>query len=113
MSAVLECHGITKQLKALLEGEEDRDTKINTIDSLLVEREQLLPSITPPYSLEEQRMGREIVLWNKQIDQKLAGLKIDIKRDINGVSKTKTTVQRYTNPYESMQTDGMFYDKRN
>ncbi|GLI86548.1 hypothetical protein ANABIO32_43630 [Rossellomorea marisflavi] len=113
MSAVLECHKITKRLKALLDGEGDRESKINSIDSLLVEREQLLPSITPPYSLEEQRLGREIVLWNKQIDQKLAGLKIDIKRDMNGVSKTKTTVKKYTNPYESMQTDGMFYDKRN
>ena len=113
MSFVLQCHELTKQLKDLLEGQEERDSKIESIEVLLSKREQLLPSITPPYSLEEQRMGREIVLWNKQIDQKLAGLKIDIKRDMNGVSKTKTTVQKYTNPYKSMQTDGMFYDKRN
>ncbi|MEW4307897.1 flagellar protein FliT [Rossellomorea marisflavi] len=113
MNAVLECHDITNQLKALLDGEGERDSKIESIENLLNQRELLLSSITPPYSLEEQRLGKEIVLWNKQIDQKLAGLKIDIKRDMNGVSKTKTTVQRYTNPYESMQTDGMFYDKRN
>ena len=113
MSAVLECHDITNQLKVLLDGEGERDSKIESIESLLNQRELLLSSITPPYSLEEQRLGKEIVLWNKQIDQKLIGLKIDIKRDMNGVSKTKTTVQRYTNPYEAMQTDGMFYDKRN
>lgn len=113
MGAVHQCHDITNQLKVLLDGEGERDSKIESIENLLNQRELLLSSITPPYSLEEQRLGKEIVLWNKQIDQKLIGLKIDIKRDMNGVSKTKTTVQRYTNPYESMQTDGMFYDKRN
>ncbi|WP_370295151.1 flagellar protein FliT [Rossellomorea marisflavi] len=113
MGAVHQCHDITNQLKVLLDGEGERDSKIESIENLLNQREPLLSSITPPYSLEEQSLGKEIVFWNKQIDQKLVELKIDIKRDMNGVSKTKTTVQRYTNPYESMQTDGMFYDKRN
>ncbi|MEW4221536.1 flagellar protein FliT [Rossellomorea marisflavi] len=113
MSSVLLCHAITKQMKDLLEGKEDRDFKIESIEDLLEKREQLLSSILPPFNLEEQRLGEEMVLWNIQIDHKLLLLKVDVKRDMNGLTKTKTSVQRYTNPYESLQTDGMFYDKRN
>ncbi|MDR4935418.1 flagellar protein FliT [Rossellomorea marisflavi] len=113
MSSVSQCHALTKQLKILFEGTDERDSQIESIGALLEKREQLLPTIAPPFSPEEQSMGEEMIYWNKEIDQELERLKFAIKRDMNNVYKTKTTVQKYTNPYESVQTDGMFYDKRN
>ncbi|WP_175990245.1 flagellar protein FliT [Bacillus sp. Marseille-Q1617] len=114
MSSVLLCHSITKQLKEAIDGvsSENRDSVIESIEKLLVERQSLLGSIKPPFSTDEQVLGREMMAWNQEIDRKLMLLRTEIKRDMNGLSKKKTSAQRYTNPYQSLQHDGMFYDKK-
>ena len=115
MSSVLHCYTITKQLKEAIAqvSEENRDVTIEQIDSLLEKRQGVLGAINHPFSEEEQSLGKQMMTWNKEIDKKLITIRADIKRDMNGLNKKKTSAQKYTNPYESMQYDGMFYDKRN
>ncbi|BCB05693.1 flagellar protein FliT [Bacillus sp. KH172YL63] len=114
MSSVLLCYTITKQLKTALDqvNDENRESTIEEVESLLEKRQSAIDSLKPPYTQEEQELGKQMVAWNGEIDQKLAQLRLVIKRDMNGLSKKKTSVQKYSNPYESLQHDGMFYDKK-
>ncbi|NMH68894.1 flagellar protein FliT [Bacillus sp. RO3] len=114
MSSVLLCYTITKQLKEVMDqvNSENRDASIEEIQSLLEKRQSVLGTIKPPYTQEEQFLGKEMTEWNQQIDRQLAQLRLEIKRDMNGLTKKKTSVQKYSNPYESLQYDGMFYDKK-
>ena len=114
MSSVLLCYTITKQLKEALEqvNDENRETTIEEVESLLEKRQSVLGTINPPYTQEEHELGKQMIVWNGQIDQQLAQLRSEIKRDMNGLTKKKTSVQKYSNPYESLQYDGMFYDKK-
>jgi flagellar protein FliT len=114
MSAVEECYDLTKELLILLDkvDSENRDQVIEKVEALLDQRESFLKSIHPPFSEGEKAQGDQIVQWNSIIDKKLILLRTEIKRDMNGLNKKKTSVKKYTNPYDSMQFDGMFYDKR-
>ncbi|MGM0841676.1 MAG: flagellar protein FliT [Bacillota bacterium] len=114
MSYVRLCHSITRQLYATVSGEDEdnREAVIGEIEKLLEERQILLEKIQPPFSDDEHLMGKQMMEWNIAIDRTLIGLRNDIKRDMNGLTKKKTNVKRYANPYENMQHDGMFYDKK-
>lgn len=114
MSSVLLCYTITKQLKEALEhvNDENREATIEEVESLLEKRQSVLGTIKPPYTLEEQELGKQMIAWNGQIDRQLAQVRLEIKRDMNGLTRKKTSVQKYSNPYESLQYDGMFYDKK-
>lgn len=114
MSSVLLCYTITKQLKEALEqvNDENRETTIEEVEALLEKRQSVLGTIKPSYTQDEQELGKQIIAWNAQIDRQLAQLRLQIKRDMNGLTKKKTAAQKYSNPYEFLQYDGMFYDKK-
>jgi flagellar protein FliT len=114
MSTVMLCHTITKQLKEAVDevAAGNRDSVIEKIEKLLTERQSLLGSIQPPFTEDEQALGKQMMAWNQEIARKLILLRTEIKRDMNGLTKKKTSAQKYTNPYENMQHDGMFYDKK-
>jgi flagellar protein FliT len=116
MSVAEECHRKTKELYDLVQSESFndsvRDDVIERLDQLLDERQLLLDQFKPPFSDDEKKMGLEILEWNRVIESKLSSFQQAIQRDINGLSKKKSSVNKYVNPYESMQHDGMFYDKK-
>lgn len=116
MSAVEECYEVTKQLLALVQkevGEDEREAIIEKIESLLEKRETLLSHIHPPFTAIEEQMGKQMIEWNREIDKSLKKLQMQIQVDMQGIKKKKTSVQKYVNPYESLQPDGIYYDKRN
>lgn len=102
----------TKKLITFLENEKNRDEKIAEIDKLLEERDALLPSIKPPFSLEEKEKGKELVNLEEKLKTLLATEKLAIQKDIKEANVKKASNQKYVNPYQSLQTDGVFYDKR-
>lgn len=115
MSAVKSLYLVSKQLYDLLQVEikqEYRDSFILQVEELLGKRHLIIEEIKPPYSPDEKLLGAEVVKLNKVIDEKLAQLKQDIQLDLNQLKKTKTSTNKYTNPYESVSSDGMFFDKR-
>lgn len=115
MGAVHDCAILTKRLYELvLQGDknQDRDQIISNIEGLLAQRERLLPAITPPFTDKEKQLGRKIVEMNKVIDRGLKKIKTGIEADIAGTKKKKTSAQKYVNPYESLVTDGVYYDRK-
>jgi flagellar protein FliT len=113
MSAVQQCYDLTKKLyDRVSSSHKVEDKEIKIIDHLIEQRGQILSSVQPPYTEKEQALGRQIVQWNTIIDRKLVVFRDDIKREMNGMNKKKTTAKKYSNPYENMQTGGYFYDKK-
>ncbi|WP_458353896.1 flagellar protein FliT [Peribacillus frigoritolerans] len=108
-------HDLTAELLAVLEDRTitERDVKIERVTKLLDQRDGLLSQIKPPFTGEEQQLGRAVLLLNQQVDHLLKLQKQEIQRDIQDINKKKKSSNKYTNPYESLSVDGMFYDKRN
>jgi flagellar protein FliT len=115
MNAVQACYLLTDELITTLQEvtTEHRDQAIEKIQEILSKREQLLLMIKPPFSDQESLIGKQLIKQQSELDRLLIKTKQDIQRDINGLSKKRTSMKRYTNPYENMQTDGFFYDRRN
>ena len=76
-------------------------------------REKLLTDVKGPYTEEEKQLGQEIIKRNAVINLKLRSLKEAIQKDMTSLTKKKDSVDKYVNPYASMQVDGVFYDKKN
>jgi len=116
VSVVAELWEVTKTLAELLEkpvAKEAREETIAAVEHWLERREELIAQLSPPYSEEEQRLGREIVALNQTIGKKLTQLKQQIQRDLATLKQKKKANQNYTNPYqETVSMDGMFYDKK-
>lgn len=114
MTPVHDCHKMTKRLLDLLEAAaQDRDSQIEEVEELLDQRETILPSIQPPFTAEEKQLGSEINLMNQEIEARLQQLSRSVQMDLREVNVKKQSMDKYSNPYESLQTDGVFYDKRN
>lgn len=116
MSIIAELLHVTKELYGLLEkpvAKEAREETIAAIEQLLLRRDELLEQLSPPYSEEEQQLGKEIVVFNQTITKKLQQLKQQIQQDLKALKQKKMANQNYTNPYqEAFLMDGMFYDKK-
>jgi flagellar protein FliT len=116
MSVVTVLFHLTKELRDLVCAPvpaEKREETIEAIERLLTRREELMAELRPPYNGEEQRLGRQIVQWNQEIEEHLRELKRQIQRDLAMVREKRRANAHYTNPYEqSLAMDGMFYDKK-
>jgi flagellar protein FliT len=116
MSVVTALFHVTKELRDLVCAPvpaEKREETIEAIERLLGERDKLLRELRPPYSEEEQRLGRQIVQWNQEIDARLRELKRQIQRDLTMIRQKRIANNHYMNPYEQpLVMDGMFYDKK-
>ncbi|WP_338778546.1 flagellar protein FliT [Metabacillus sp. FJAT-52054] len=115
MSSVFEVHTLTAQLLNLLDQpakQDERETLIGQIDNKLNEREAAMKQIAAPFTDREKEQLHEINEWNKEIVEKMSIVKTIIQADMQRLKKTKDGANKYVNPYQSVQADGMFYDKR-
>ncbi|CAM3951883.1 flagellar protein FliT [Mesobacillus thioparans] len=113
MSVVIQFHHLTTELIQLLEDRGiDRDDKITRVEELLVKRETLIGDIHPPYSPEEMEIGKKLNQLNGRLSQLLKLEKAAVQKDIKDLQNKKESNTKYVNPYQSLATDGMFYDKR-
>ncbi|QED49591.1 flagellar protein FliT [Cytobacillus dafuensis] len=117
MSAVQEYFDLTKQLYMILQGQvgaDEREDIIHQVEALLEKRGPLLVQLTPPYSLDEQELGKQIIQWEQEINRLMKNLKSQIQTDLQELKKKKNHVQSYSNPYEAVNgLDGVYYDKKN
>ena len=112
-------HDVWRATKELLEAtalpwpSEEREERLAAVDRLLRRREEWLRELRPPYSEEEQRLGREIVAWNREIEARLRQVRDEIRSDLRITEAKRQANARYVHPYEQpLSFDGMFYDKR-
>ncbi|MBM7690894.1 flagellar protein FliT [Peribacillus deserti] len=92
--------------------EEKRNEQIAEIERILELRQAILAEITAPFSDEENITGSLLIGLEKQVTEKLSRIKRDIQIDIKKLQSKKEGNQKYVNPYQSLTTDGYFYDKR-
>lgn len=116
MSVVGELYEVTKEFHAFLQqsfSQEERDEAIAGIEKFLEKRDRLIEQVKPPFSKEDQQLGKNIIPLNEEIDTMLEALQFEIKTDIRRLNLQKEKGQAYSNPYASAGTaDGMFFDKR-
>lgn len=113
MSVVKQFYKLTIELVQLLEKrQEERDVVITQIEELLNQREHLMKSMVPPYTIEDGKLGKEIVKLNTKLASLLLDEKASIQKDIKDLQFKKNSNTKYVNQYQSLSTDGMFYDKR-
>ncbi|WP_374723532.1 flagellar protein FliT [Calidifontibacillus erzurumensis] len=117
MSTVKQLYDITRLLYETVQRPqaqlEERDRQIEEITKLLDKRDELIGQLAPPFQEEEKQLGQEIIRLNKEIDQKLKDILNMIKMDMKQLKVKKEKANKYSNPYESLAIDGMFFDKRN
>jgi flagellar protein FliT len=113
MAEIQAFQNVTMELIGILQLEKpDRDEKINKIQSLLNQREELLKMIQPPFTPQEKELGKQLIELDQQMKQLMGKQKSNIMQDMKSARMKKQSNQKYTNPYESMGVDGIFFDKQ-
>ncbi|MFC0477852.1 flagellar protein FliT [Robertmurraya beringensis] len=103
---------LTVQMIKLYQAEGDRDERIQETERLLALRDEAMRNAVPPSSNVE----RELLQKAKQLNDHLNGLmlreKQNIQKDMKELKVKKESTNKYANPYENINPDGMFYDKK-
>ncbi|MEP9404972.1 flagellar export chaperone FlgN [Peribacillus frigoritolerans] len=102
----------TEAITALLISEQKHIKAINKTDKERQRAVEEFLATNGTAGQPEQQLGRAVLLLNQQVDHLLKLQKQEIERDIQEINKKKKSSNKYTNPYESLSVDGMFYDKR-
>lgn len=113
MNPIKELYLTTAELLKVLNNQElEREDKIAQVDQLLEKREQLFQKLPSSPTAGEKQVGQEIIKMNDKVLELLEGEKQNIQQDLRTVKLRKKTEKNYVNPYESVQVDGVFYDKK-
>ncbi|MFC4023848.1 flagellar protein FliT [Oceanobacillus longus] len=116
MNRVEPIYEITMKIKTLLEQDitaKSRESVIEELNDLILSRGMYMEKLKSPYTEEEKKIGKELVLINNEIQKKMQILFADLKLEMRQVKKQKKSNQSYTNPYKHVQTmDGMFMDSK-
>ncbi|MDL4839230.1 flagellar protein FliT [Aquibacillus rhizosphaerae] len=116
MNRLNSLYDVTVKLQELVTSkipDEERQEKIDKVNSLLKERQVLLNEIKPPYTEEEKVVGKRLLPINEEIQQNLGELFNQVKTDMATVKKKKDSNNKYMNPYKSLSNfDGMFMDHK-
>jgi flagellar protein FliT len=103
---------LTVQLIKLYQTEGDRDERIQETERLLALRDEAMNNAVTPSSDAE----RELLQKSKQLNDHLNGLilqeKQNIQKDMRDLKVKKESTNKYANPYENLNPDGMFYDRK-
>jgi len=103
---------LTVELIKLYQTDGDRDERIGEIERLLALREDAMKSVAPPTSNSEL----ELLSKSKKLNDHLNGLmneeKVQIQKDMKELKSKKESTNKYVNPYENFNPDGIFYDRK-
>jgi flagellar protein FliT len=92
---------------------ENREEVVQSLTKLMEARDLQMEELKPPFSPEEEQLGKELLPLNERISSHVQQIFDQLKIDIRTIKKQKQSGKKYINPYASMQTlDGRFLDKR-
>ncbi|SNZ05182.1 flagellar protein FliT [Terribacillus aidingensis] len=92
---------------------ENREDVVQTLTVLMKARSQQMEELQPPFSAEEEKLGKALLPLNERISSHVQQIFDQLKLDMRTIKKQKQSGKKYINPYASMQTlDGRFLDKR-
>lgn len=111
MEVFKQCYKITSELIDHLKSDLEKDT--DKINRLLDIRNQIFNNMTVPITDSEKKWGQAILLQDQELLELLQVEKKSIQKKIKELQIKKVSTQKYVNPYQSLQTDGVYYDKKN
>ncbi|WP_163579020.1 hypothetical protein [Gracilibacillus saliphilus] len=104
---------IMLQLLAQPLNNEQRERAINKISQLIEERAALTKEIVPPFSSEQQELGKQAIELDQQLNQALKNVFQHIKKDMRNAKKQPRSNHSYLNPYKNVASfDGRFLDSK-
>lgn len=116
MNRIMPIYQLTERMQQLLSQDIDshnREEVISTFQKLMEERGKLLEAIAPPYTEDEDKLGKAVVPMNQDIEQKIKFIFFALKNEMKQVQQQKKSTSSYSNPYKNMQSmDGMFLDQK-
>ncbi|MCM3216277.1 flagellar protein FliT [Niallia taxi] len=110
MEAIKQCYAITQELIGYLKGDGEKESDM--IGGLLDQRKAALTLLKKPTTENEKKLGAALLQQDKELLELLHAEKRSIQQDIKELKLKKNSNQKYVNPYQSLQTDGIYYDKR-
>lgn len=91
----------------------DRNQVIEKVQAHIARRDELLAEIKEPYTNEEMKIGKQIVILNEEIKKRMNHLFQEIKKDMKQVRQRKEQNYSYINPYGKVSTmDGLYMDRK-
>ena len=112
MEAYKQCYSITAQLIELVKKKSDQKDFINEMEELFNRRQACLSLLSPPKTDNEKQLGQALMQQDQELKEALQQEKLTIQQELKQLKIKKSSNQKYVNPYQALQTDGMFYDKR-
>ncbi|MFJ5672316.1 flagellar protein FliT [Bacillus safensis] len=112
MSIVDQLHDQTLKMAAEIAENPQSDTLVEDFDAFLIERDELMRDIQYELTDQEKEKIREIIQTDQQMAQQLTVIQNGIKADIQAIQRKKTKQLNYQNQYQSITSDGVYYDKR-
>ncbi|UOQ45735.1 flagellar protein FliT [Halobacillus salinarum] len=116
MSVWKDFYGLTLKLELTLNENVTRGNRseiIERVNDILDERSILMKELAQVQSAEERDMKEQVLAKEPELTARLDVLFRELKTEMRNVKKTKSSNQRYTNPYRSVSSyDGMFLDHR-
>lgn len=112
MSIVDQLHDQTLKMAAEIAENPQSETLVEDFDAFLIERDELMRDIQHELTDQEKEKIREIIQTDQQMAKQLTVIQNGIKADIQAIQKKKTKQLNYQNPYQSITSDGVYYDKR-
>ncbi|CAM3274744.1 hypothetical protein FITA111629_14150 [Filibacter tadaridae] len=112
--ALITWQEVSEKLIALtnLNAGNQRDETIASIEACIDMRDKLQPQIAAPFTVEEEVFGKELIVLEKTVEQKLTSFRKQIRLDISGIQSKKGSVKSYVNPYSNVARDGAYYDTK-
>ncbi|MGM8364593.1 flagellar protein FliT [Virgibacillus sp. W0181] len=116
MNQLEHLYNLTIKLENILEQPvtiNTRDEVIAAANQLINERAVYIEQMKPPYTEQEEQIGKQIIASNEKIKLKMNNLFDELKQDMKQVKKQKKSNRTYINPYGKLQTtDGMYMDSK-
>lgn len=107
---------ISEDLLILLQQEtkaNEREELIEKLNALLVQRDQYIKQLSPPYNTREKEIGQQIIKMSEQIKTKMLHIQNQLKREMTQMKRSKQSMEVYFNPYKDVRgIDGMFLDQK-
>ncbi|NHM29955.1 hypothetical protein [Neobacillus terrae] len=113
MPSLKELISITEKLNSLLDQvkKSNRLELIEEVNILLNERGVILRGLDFS-TLKTDPLVNQLLSDEKDIKHKMQRIFTDIKNDVRLINKKRNSGENYINPYQSLQVDGVFFDRK-
>lgn len=113
MSSLKELVSVTDELNRLLDQmtANNRLESLETINEVLNKRQSLFNQLDFS-SVKTDPAIKQLLSDEQMIKNKMQQIFNDIKNDLRMINKKRVSGESYINPYQSLQVDGVFFDKR-